>query len=200
MVGAPGSGRKLRAAPMVAAEGTELWELQPGETDLAFRAFVVYRDLGGTRTLAQTTAIIGKPKDYAWQVEQWSAKHHWVQRVRAWDSHQDKLACAAALEAKQEAAKQMVKRHLLISEQLQSMASVELMRWLHRLGVTELEPDLKRKPKLKPSTIQTLLDYAIKLERLNRDEPESIQEVRDKKLDPDLLEQRIKHLLGAREG
>jgi hypothetical protein len=93
----------------------------------------------------------------------------------------------------------MVKRHLLISEHLQSLASVELMRWLYRLKISVPNPDLTSKPRLGPKTIQMLLDYAIKLERLNRDEPESIQEVRDKKLDPDLLEQRIKHLLGARE-
>lgn len=198
-MGAPGSGRKLHAAPMIAAEDTELWEMQPGETECAFRAFCLYRDMGADRRLKDVASVLEKRPEYIAQVGRWSSDHHWVQRVRAWDSHQDRLACAAALEAKQEAAKQMVKRHLLISEHLQSMASVELMRWLHRLGVTELEPDLKRKPKLKPSTIQMLLDYAIKLERLNRDEPESIQEVRDKKLDPDLLEQRIKHLLGARE-
>jgi hypothetical protein len=198
-MGAQGSGRKLRTAPMLAAEGTELWEMQPGETEISFRAFCLYRDMGADRRLHDVVKVLGKRENYRVQICKWSSDHHWVQRVRAWDSHQDKLTCAAAIEAKQEAAKQMVKRHLLISEHLQSMASVELMRWLNRLGVTELEPDLKRKPKLKPSTIQMLLDYAIKLERLNRDEPESIQEVRDKKLDPDLLEQRIKHLLGARE-
>jgi hypothetical protein len=198
-MGAQGSGRKLSAAPMVAAEDTELWEMQPDESESAFRAFCLYRDMGADRRLKDVTAALEKRPEYIAQVGKWSSDHHWVQRVRAWDSHQDRLACAAALEAKQEAAKQMVKRHLLISEHLQSMASVELMRWLNRLKISVPEPDLARRPKLGPKTIQMLLDYAIKLERLNRDEPESIQEVRDKKLDPDLLEQRIKHLLGARE-
>lgn len=198
-MGAPGSGRVRRGPPMIAADGTELWDMQPVDTEKAFNAFCVYRDMGSRRTLQLVAASLGKRPAYETQLQVWSRENHWVQRTSAWDAYQDKVKTDAILEAKRKAASDMVERHLSIAEQIQSLASVELMRWIHRLKVDVPNPDLTRKPGLRPGTLQMLLDYAIKLERLNRDEPESIHEVRDKSLDPEVLEERIKHLLGARD-
>lgn len=199
-MGGPGSGRIPSARPMQAAEGTELWDMQPCDTEKSFHAFCVYRDVGPRRTFQVAAKCLGKRPEYVAQLSEWSRGHAWKQRTTAWDAYQDKVQCEAILEAKRQAATDMVNRHLAIAEQMQSLASVELMRWIHRLKVDVPNPDLTRKPGLKPGTLQMLLDYAVKLERLNRDQPESIQEVRDVKLDPDLLEERIKHLLGARDG
>ena len=133
-------------------------------------------------------------------MQEWSKDWRWRQRASAWDAHQDKVSCDAVIEARKAAATDMVNRHLLVSGHLQSLASVELLRWLHALGIDEASPDLRRTPQLTPKAIQELLDYAIKLERLNRDEPESIVERREKKQSPEEVEAAIKHLLGAREG
>jgi hypothetical protein len=198
-MGAPGSGRRLKAGPMAPEPGTELWDRQPVDTELSFAAFTVYRDFGATRTLARLAEHLGKPARYQAVVEGWSREHRWRQRCAAWDAHQDKVKTEAILQAKRDAAKDMVQRHLLLSEHMQSLASVELMRLINLLQAGEEKPDLHRKPRLKPKQIMGLLEYAIKLERLNRDEPESITETRDKKIPTEELEERIKHLLGARD-
>jgi len=198
-MGAPGSGRRLKDGPMVPEKGTELWDKQPVDTELSFGAFVLYRDYGSARTLAIATSLLGKGPEYRPVVERWSREHRWRQRCAAWDAHQDKVKTEAILQAKRDAARDMVQRHLLLSEHMQSLASVELMRLINLLQAGEEKPDLQRKPRLKPKQIMDLLEYAIKLERLNRDEPESITETRDKKIPMEELEERIKHLLGARD-
>ena len=58
------------------------WERQKGETRKAYEAFVIYRDLGGTRTLQQVAKKLTKSETL---IRGWSAKWDWLNRVAAYE-------------------------------------------------------------------------------------------------------------------
>jgi hypothetical protein len=71
------------------------YEQQPGESLQAFRAYIIYRDLGFERSLERAYAGYrgevphGLPPGQ-WNL--WSVKHRWVARAAAYDAHLDKQA------------------------------------------------------------------------------------------------------------
>lgn len=72
------------------------WERLPKETDKAWHAFCVYRDLPlhspdktNRRSIPNTAAIIGHKSPST--VEGWSRNNDWVARARARDAHLNKL-------------------------------------------------------------------------------------------------------------
>lgn len=65
------------------------WDRQPEETTKAFAAFALYRDRDPQdRSTAKVGRALGKSKTL---MDRWSSQHHWVARVRAWDTEQDRL-------------------------------------------------------------------------------------------------------------
>lgn len=60
-----------------------MWERLPTETDLAWSAFVVYRDMGPKRNLTKTAGELGK---HVQSVSLWNMKHRWAERARAYDA------------------------------------------------------------------------------------------------------------------
>ena len=70
------------------------WEQEPGEGDIAYRAFLCYRNLEPTerrlRGVYEDAGISSKST-----VEQWSSKYRWLDRARAWDNHQRRIAAEA---------------------------------------------------------------------------------------------------------
>ena len=54
-----------------------------GETSKAFRAFVLYRDLGPERTIDAAFALGGGRASGGWK--HWSSRHAWVARAGAFD-------------------------------------------------------------------------------------------------------------------
>lgn len=70
------------------------WERQDHETDKAWDAFCIYRDLplygaDNTRSLETVARQIGHKS--ASTVEGWSSKYAWVSRARAYDAHNQKI-------------------------------------------------------------------------------------------------------------
>jgi hypothetical protein len=123
---------------------SEAWERQSSETDDAFAAFVLYRDLGPSRTIEQAhDAYLQRNKHKAKERVRsgkkkgqgpthwadWSARFKWVERVRAYDDHIDSIALeerqkATAAEAAKWAKRRMAQRDREwdIGEQLQAKA------------------------------------------------------------------------------
>lgn len=62
------------------------WELQTDESITAFHAFAIYRDMGPERSLVKVAAAVKKAERH---IASWSAKHQWVERVRAWERELD---------------------------------------------------------------------------------------------------------------
>ena len=65
-----------------------LWERIPGETDKAFKAFCVYRDLRQNRSFSALLDRLGKKSKTQFAV--WSKKYNWQVRVRAFDDDEDR--------------------------------------------------------------------------------------------------------------
>ena len=81
---------------------SEVWERQEGETSKAFAAFLLYRDLGRSRSLASASSIDGVNTVKTRQFQLWSSKYNWVKRCQAWDEAQDKIRDAQRLEVQRE--------------------------------------------------------------------------------------------------
>lgn len=93
-----------------------IYDRQPGETDKAFQAFAVYRDMGAGRTheavatkLAKSTTIISR----------WASQNNWRERVSAYDDYIDAKARkkleADAINRRAD----MLRRHALTGKVLQ---------------------------------------------------------------------------------
>lgn len=64
---------------------TNLWDKFPDETDKAYKAFCVYRDMGMYRNLRKAVQELNKTKGYLRVLADWSKKYDWVERVEAYD-------------------------------------------------------------------------------------------------------------------
>lgn len=157
------------------------WERQIEETDSAWAGFVVYRDLGpAERSAAKAAKNSGKNHRL---FEEWCQKWDWVARCHAFDAFMDRKKREADIAAIEE----MRKRHIDFSMALQGTSALAL----NKIMALEKAPlrdhkgkivvDEKGKPvlgplTLKPSEVRDLAELGVKLERLNRGEPDSIQQ------------------------
>lgn len=123
------------------------WERQEGESEKAFEAFAVYRDMGKKRTL---TAVAEKLQKSGSLIRRWKDRWDWVERVRAYDNDLEKEARAKAIKDR----KDMSDRHIKIAMQLQKKA-------LEALNGLEVEA-------MSPKDIKEFIKMATDLERLNR--------------------------------
>lgn len=147
------------------------WELQPKETKDAFEAWQIYRDLPpADRTLARVSKELEKSADL---VGRWSSANQWVERSRAYDGYLDRQR----IEAHVAAIKDMQKRHTEMAMALQGAGALALNKIIQ--AEKAVDKDGKPMPlKLKPGEVRDIIELGTKLERLNRGEPESIQETR----------------------
>ena len=71
------------------------WERQKGETEQAFEAFAIYRDLGLKRSNHEVCERLSKSRQL---ISRWKSKYGWDERVRAYDNEMERQAHAEALE------------------------------------------------------------------------------------------------------
>lgn len=145
------------------AKRIEQWQRQEDETSPAFEAFVEYRDMHARSTRKVAEAL---DKELS-QISGWSVRHRWVKRCQLWDNELDRRVTnglAAELLT-------MKRQQLKLALGMQSTAGAAL---------DKLAEDLKgpeKKGRISPDNIVRMIDIGRRLERLNRDEPESITKV-----------------------
>lgn len=93
-----------------------LWERQENESNKAFQAFCVYRDLGTGRTLAKVAEKLRKSYDL---IRRWSKNYFWQNRADAWDKM---IAEKAAQKAAEEYSK-MLEVQINLGKMLQAKAA-----------------------------------------------------------------------------
>ena len=152
----------------------EAYDRQNKETDRQWEAFIIYRDMGSSRTLRVTaevyrethglTSLIASTER---TVQMWSVRWHWRDRCAAWDRTKDRHRRRAALE---DVAK-MRDRHIKLSTSVQSLAASELAKWLK-------ETKKNKKITIEVGDLLRVLEAGVKLERISRGEPDTIQEQR----------------------
>lgn len=96
----------------------EPWERQQSESEEAYEAFSVYRDMlskTGKRSTAKVGQELGKSKTL---MDNWCKRWNWVERARTWDNE-------LARQGKEQAAKdarEMQQRHVKIAKKMQLKA------------------------------------------------------------------------------
>ena len=136
----------------------EPWERQPGESAKAFEAFVLYRDMGTSRSTRKVSQQLSKSKVL---IDRWSSANKWVERVSAWDSEQDRITREKQIE---DIAK-MRSRHTKLAESMLLKAAKALQK---------LQPE-----DMNSNNITRMVDVATQLERLSRGDTTDSIEIRD---------------------
>jgi hypothetical protein len=151
----------------------KVYERQPGEPDKAWKAFTIYRNLGFDRSLSKTakeyqqiTESKAQIESVEYTVQKMSAQYHWVSRSAEWDNYLDKVQRRTKVLEIEE----MKQRHLKLALSMQGLGSIELKKWLEKVRASENQKTVE----LSTSDIRALVELGIRLERLNRDEPESV--------------------------
>jgi hypothetical protein len=94
----------------------KVYDRQVGESDKAFEAFTVYRDMGANRS---HDAVAQKLSKSSTIISRWASQHGWRERVSAYDDYMDAQARkkfeADAIKRKVD----MLKRHALTGKILQ---------------------------------------------------------------------------------
>ncbi len=125
----------------------KLWERQKGESEQAYEAFSIYRDLGLQRSNAKVCERLSKSRQL---ISRWKARYDWDERARAYDNELARQAHAEAVKD----LKDMTGRHIKMAVQLQAKA-LEALK--------ELKPE-----EMTPKDIKEFIKMATELERLNR--------------------------------
>ena len=139
------------------------YERRENETDPAWAAFVVYRDMGLDRSLTKVSQAAGKDRSL---MEKWSSGHEWRKRVIAYDMEADRRSRIGALKGVEDMRRRQTKLALLA----QDLVTLELSKLVEgakkHAGASTVDPALVAK----------LLETSTKLERVVRGEPGEIIE------------------------
>lgn len=134
------------------------WERQEKESDKAFEAFVIYRDMGVSRSYSKVAEKLQKSDTL---INRWGRTYNWTERAGAWDDELDKETQKAQ---RKEIAK-MRQRHADLASQMLEKAANALR------FIPEVE--------IKASDISRMVDVASKLERLSRGDVGEVIEERN---------------------
>lgn len=127
------------------------WEQRDGESNPAYAAFCVYKDMGHERTVAAVVRKIGKSRSL---LDRWKIKHEWDARCRAYDAELEH----AEIARKKKLISDTKDRQLKISYSLEKKA-------LEALNLLQPED-------MTPKDIKELLRLAIEIQARNLiDEP-----------------------------
>ena len=142
------------------------WDKQPTESQEAFHAFAVYRDMGPDRKMREVGKQLERP--YA-SICKWASpgKHNWTARATAWDVHHDRLI---QTEFARET-KRMAKRHA-------DNAAAALAAAMSTIMLYVKSPRNPKPKQLDSKDAIRLFEVAMKMERQARGEPDAITETR----------------------
>lgn len=122
------------------------WDQQPSESSQSFASFILYRDMGMTRSIAKVAKQVGKGHAL---LNRWSQRDSWAIRVAAWDRELDREWQLEQKEARRTAAKRNAK-----------IAQAAMAKVVTKLGsMTERDLDA--------NSMSRLMEVASKLERLS---------------------------------
>lgn len=137
------------------------YERLPSDTDKSFAAFQLFRDLPPeVRSIDEIAKMTGKSKSL---IQQWSAKHRWQSRARAWDATLDRRKREADLKALEK----MRERQLNLALSMQNVGGIEIRKLLK-------QADKESASVITVADLLKFIEQGTKLERLTRGEPGEI--------------------------
>jgi hypothetical protein len=111
-----------------------LWDRQKGETGKAYEAFVIYRDLGLSRTQQEVCTRLRKSYEV---IQKWSHKNAWQDRCLAYDRYMDKRTVESTAEVKAKAIAEMYDRQLDTAKLFHSVIRKKLNRFVDQVEFAE---------------------------------------------------------------
>jgi hypothetical protein len=149
------------------SEEVKPWDQRDGETDKAFSAFRIYRDLHPSkRSLKECAKHFYGPtfkRSNVRTCEKWSVKYEWQRRVRLYDAHRDQLMRDEDLEDR----RKMRDTHIEEARGLQSIG-IESLKRIKK----QMETD--KGYRLSAGLTLQLIQQGSSMERLARGEPTEI--------------------------
>lgn len=129
---------------------TQRWDRQDGETDKAFAAFCIYRDMGSERSYKDVRIKFGKQPNYERMLQRWGSQHRWVERATAYDAYLDEQKREALQEVQRKAQVEIVNNALsdyfLMRQAIDKrLADLEAVDWKATLQDLRELQDLMRK-------------------------------------------------------
>ncbi|MDD5092802.1 MAG: hypothetical protein PHV74_00255 [Dehalococcoidia bacterium] len=134
--------------------------------------------MGDDRTLEKVREALGRHATYNRQIEEWSSRWKWQERIAAYEAHLDK----ARLEANRQAVIEMAERQAKEGKMLQTLGTQKINTLLQSL--VKLQEQQKKSgteasdtmvlPKVTVSEAIRALEVGAKLERVARGEPNEI--------------------------
>jgi hypothetical protein len=131
--------RELELDPSIDA-----WDRQPGELPRNHGLFLMYRDMGRIRTVAQLASM--SPLKYG-SIARIARYGKWVARAGLWDAEQDRIAAIRLQDAREE----MARKHSKAARALMDKA-------LERLKTLDVDS-------ISPHALVLMLDTAARIER-----------------------------------
>ncbi|MFI7283424.1 hypothetical protein ACIBOV_24495 [Micromonospora chersina] len=128
------------------------WDRQRSEPEKAYGYFVLYRDMGRTRTVAKVATQVNKSRDYLHKL---ATRWKWVQRAQSWDREEDRLYVEGLADQRRD----MARRHARVASALQA----KLVARLQTLDAS----------KLTAGDIARWLEVSTRVERLALGLPDS---------------------------
>lgn len=130
------------------------WDRRREESAVAYRAFLVLRDLGPERTFVAAAQELGKSASL---LRRWAARHDWRERIWAWE-----VALAReAEEALRRQREQSLRRQAKDADQLQRLAMARFSGLIHRDDRTG---ELTLDPGVTPRDAVTIYKFGVELE------------------------------------
>lgn len=134
-------------------QNLDAWNQQASESSRAFAAFRIYRDLGSCRSHAEVGRQLGKSTTL---INRWSSEFEWVERVRAWDQHQDRIA----QREREHAIRSAVAQQIRIAQAMRTKVAQRL------IGAPEQNIEALDANTLGPRDLVLWLKTAVEIERL----------------------------------
>lgn len=157
------------------------WERQSGETEKAYAAFSIYRDMTDKRTIQAVCDEIGKSYQ---AVYRWVSKYEWKDRVRLYDNWLEHEARKDVITQK----KKMIAQQLKIARAIQAKA----LKAFSEADESKMTfKDIKELLKLGTELEQTIIDKSAEMYAEKDDEAASsfadiISEAYEKRKDKDM--------------
>ena len=158
------------------------WERQANESSKAWEAFVLYRDMGTSRSIERVSKL-REAKVVPW----WPTRYRWRERIEAWEAEQDKVACAARQAMRRVRALEDAEREETIERGLSRLIQTQVDQHLRKRGIDPVTLTLSPEaaegadPDVPLEDIRKLLDTVVKLQRSARGDVTEVVETREVK-------------------
>jgi len=127
-------GRPTTVSVVDLANDRHPWDRQPKESDRAWAAFIVYRDLGIGRSIRAAVERLGKNKRYNGTAQQMSARYGWRIRVEAFDRERDRIRREEAEKVERELHRVMAAAYRRVAE-LAQQQNITLRGAAYRIAI-----------------------------------------------------------------